>query len=69
MSFYSPETGAIREAYLLWCFETDEEFDGPRSSAEFDRWFASEIESAEARGYFKSVQDAYYNRLGYEEEP
>lgn len=34
----------------------------------FDRWFASEISSAEARGYFKSVQDAYNNRMRLEEE-
>lgn len=45
VSDYTPETGAIREAYLMWCADMDIEFDGSKCGAEFDRWLARYRES------------------------
>lgn len=57
---YTPETGAIREAYLLWCFEADADFDGAECRAEFDRWFIREIEKAEYSGYLRAVREGLH---------
>ena len=55
---YTPETGAIREAYRMWCADMDVRFDADRCFAEFDRWFIREIEAAEYSGYLRAKEEA-----------
>lgn len=57
---YTPETGAIREAYLMWCADMDIEFDGSKCGSEFDRWYVQEIERAEYSGYLRAVREGLH---------
>lgn len=45
VSDYTPETGAIREAYLMWCADMDIDFNADKCLAEFCRWLARYRES------------------------
>lgn len=66
MSEYTPTTEEIRGRHNANAMLDSRTW--RMADAEFYRWFSSEIASAEARGYFKSVQDAYNNRMRLEEE-